>query len=142
MVTQFETFTKSLVPLAAMPRVTLQKRGTITLNTAAYAVLGSPEAVELLYDREARVLGLRRVPGSTQHAAFVRPSTKSGRGPYVISAMAFMRYYDIDTEVARRWWATSRDGVLCVDLAGPFTDVGRTATVARHSDNPDTEPPG
>lgn len=125
-VAEFETFTKSLVRLGARLRVTVQKRGTITLNTAACAALGSPEAVELLYDREAHVLGLRPAPVTADHAAFVRPSTKSGHGPYVISAMAFMKHYEIDTAIARRWPATVENGVLCIDLAGPFTEVSRS----------------
>lgn len=136
---RFEAFTKSLVPLAATPRVTVQKRGTITLNTAACAALGWPEAVELLYDRDAQVIGLRPVPVSAPNAAFVRPTTKSGRGPYVISAMAFLRYYQIDTQVARRWSATVEDGVLCIDLRGCGTEVSKRAgDEHRH---PETTPP-
>jgi hypothetical protein len=124
-VAQFETFTKTLVQLRAKPRVTVQKRGTITLNTAAFAALGSPAAVELLFDPDAHVLGLRPAPVTAGHVAFVRPSTKSGCGPYVVSAMAFVNHYKIDTSVARRWPATVEDGVLCVDLAQPGVDVSK-----------------
>jgi hypothetical protein len=121
----FETFKKSLIPLRQDPRVTVQRRGTITINAAAYVALGSPEAVELLFDRQAMVLGLRGVEPSVPHAAFVRPSARTGNGPFVISAMAFLKFYGIDTSVARRWPARLDRGVLCVDLRGTHDAVSK-----------------
>jgi len=47
------------------------RKGTFTLNKAAYLALGQPEAVQLLYDRDERVIGFRRRPSPTR---FDRPS--------------------------------------------------------------------
>lgn len=129
---RFETFKKSLIPLGQQPCVTLQKRGTITLNKAAHLALGSPDAVELLYDRDAHILGLRPTAVDVKHASFVRPSTKSGNGPFVISAMAFIRFYAIDTAEARRWPAHLKGTVLYVDLDGPSTVVSKQPNVHRN----------
>lgn len=127
-VTHFETFRKALVPLGRQPNVTIQRRGTITLNAAAFAALNEPEAVELLFDGDDSVLGLRAVPADVEHAAFVRPSNPNGHGngPYVISAMAFLRHYQIDTSEARRWHARLQRDILCIDLTGSCEHVSKT----------------
>jgi hypothetical protein len=123
----FETFSKSLVALRRDPQLTIQTRGTLTLNAAAYAALGEPRAVELLYDRAQRVLGLRPVPPDVAHAMAVRsPSTTAG-GPYVVSAMAFLRHYGIDTSEARRWIVHIEDGIARIDLASAPQRVGKSA---------------
>lgn len=120
---QFETFTKSMVPLKRDPHVTIQRRGTMSLNKSAYVALGSPEAVELLYDPAERIVGLRPVDPRADHAYTVRASTTSGSGTFAISAMAFTRFYDIDTTQSRRWPAYLDDGVLCINLNHPATPV-------------------
>src|SRR5579875_1045258 len=112
---EFESFSRRLVPSRHEPRVTLQKRGAISLNASAYRVLGTPSSVELLYDRNQRIIGLRPVDPGADNAYPVRPAT-SASGPFVVSAMAFTRYYEIDTSVTRRWPAYLEDGVLCVAL--------------------------
>ena len=40
-------------------RVTLNSRGVILLNKAAYECMGSPGAVELLFDEDEGVIGLK-----------------------------------------------------------------------------------
>lgn len=112
----FESFNRRMVPLKSVPHVTIQKRGTLSLNRSAYVALESPDAVELLYDRDERVIGLRPVPASDKDASHVRASAPSDRGPWVVSAMAFTKFYDIDTSTTMRWEAYLDDGVLCVDL--------------------------
>ncbi len=119
----FEVFTRRLVPLKKTPLVTIQKRGTITLNKSAYSALGEPDAVELLYDRDERIVGLRPVEASLEHAYPVRPTISRGSGSYVISALAFTAFYDIDTEQPRRWHAHLVDDVLCIDLDSAGTPV-------------------
>lgn len=111
----FETFMKRMVPLANDPTVTIQKRGNISLNKAAQVALGEPAAVELLYDSAAKIVGMRGVDASVQHAYPLRPQ-KEGIGPYIVAGMAFTRYYDIDTTEARRWTAVVEDGILCINL--------------------------
>jgi hypothetical protein len=57
----------------------------------------------------------------------VRSSTPRGTGPFIVSAIAFIRFYDFDTSVSRRWPARLDDDTLCVDL----TDAGLRVTSNR-----------
>jgi hypothetical protein len=111
----FESFSKRLVPPKATPLVTIQKRGAMSLNRAAWNAIDAPKAVELLYDRTSQIIGLRPIEPDADNAYPVRPATSTA-GPYVISAMAFSRYYELDTTESRRWPAYVQDGVLCIDL--------------------------
>ncbi len=111
----FESFRKSNMSLKSAPHVTIQKRGTISINKSAYLAIDSPKAVELLYDRTRRIIGLRPTEPSDENSYAVRPAA-SASGPFIISAMAFTRFYDIDTSATLRWPAYVEDGVLCVDL--------------------------
>ncbi|MDQ2846847.1 MAG: hypothetical protein M3Y77_10965 [Actinomycetota bacterium] len=97
--------------------LTIQKSGLISLNRPAYVTFGRPSTVELLYDRAASVLGLRAVDPQARHGYPVRSATGRGNGPYVVSALAFTRFYDIDISRSRRWPITVRDGVLLADLS-------------------------
>jgi hypothetical protein len=130
-VSHFEVFTKALVPLKREPTVTIQKNGAISLNKAAQVALGCPGAVELLYDESARTVGLRRVGADADHAYALRSSRGNGLSPFVISAMAFLHFYDIDVAVSRRWSAYLYDDVLCIDLDGESVPV--TSNRARKS---------
>lgn len=112
----FETFRRDLVRQRGEPLVTIQRRGALSLNAAAYAALGSPAGLELLYDSGKRRIGLRAADPRLPHAHLVRASTTSPAGPFIVSATAFLNYYDVDTSVALRWPAHLDDGVLCIDL--------------------------
>lgn len=113
----FEVFNKKLAPLTKGPSVTIQKRGLISINRAAFAMLGEPSAVELLFDRESRVIGLRAIDETAAHAYPLRPqSNKQGTGPLILAGTAFTQYYEIDTAVSKRWVPTLVDGMLCIDL--------------------------
>lgn len=92
------------------------------MNTPAYEALDSPEYVELLYDRDERLIGLRKADSTVPHAYLVRPLGKSGT-THVVSGTAFLAFYGIETGTARRWIAEKRDGMLVVDLKQPGTDV-------------------
>jgi hypothetical protein len=131
-VSHFEVFTKALVPLKRDPTITIQKNGAISLNKAAQVALGAPDAVELLYDPTTRTVGLRGVDVDADHAYAVRSSRGNGLSPFVISAMAFLHFYDIDVAVSRRWSAYLYDGVLCIDLDDESVPV--TSNRARKTD--------
>jgi hypothetical protein len=115
----FESFSRRMMPLKAQPLVTIQKRGAISLNRSAFAALGSPDAVELLFDRDASLVGLRPIDARAENAYQVRPASGTASGPWVVSAMAFTKFYEIDTTQTRRWTAYLQDGVLCADLTCP-----------------------
>jgi hypothetical protein len=132
----FESFSKRLLPSRGTPVVTIQRRGAMSLNRSAWSAIDSPKAVELLFDRTSHIVGLRPVEPDADNAYPVRPAT-SAAGPFLISAMAFSHFYEIDTTVARRWPAYVEDGVLCVDLrsnAGvPVTSNRAARSVVRHA---------
>ena len=121
-------------PVATEPVVTIQKGGTISLNAPAFAALRDPEAVELLYDRTAQIVGLRAVDPGAAQAYPVRAVQSKNATSYVLSGRAFVKFYGIAAEKARRWRGTLEDGVLCVDTQErPLNDDGEkvpTATVA------------
>ena len=127
---EFETFTRRLVPLGKEPRLTIQRRGTISMNESAYVALAAPDAVELLFAAHERIVGLRAVPLSCEHGYPVRSATGSSRGPFVVSAAAFIRFYGITTDISMRWAAYLHEGVLCADLRGEGTPV--TSNRAAH----------
>lgn len=110
------------MPSMQEPSVGIQKRGALSLNTAALEALGSPTHVELLYDREERLIGIRKTTASNPHAYVVRGVGKSD-ATHVVSGKAFLSYYGIPRDVARRWPAEKRDGMLVVDLKQPGTEV-------------------
>ncbi len=119
----FERYSKDLVPLKRDPWVTLQKRGAISLNQSAYVLLDRPGAVDLLYDADSMIIGLRKADVNERDVHFVRSPTGKEGGPFVISAIAFMRYYDLALEASFRWPAYLDDGNLCIDLSRPGTVV-------------------
>jgi len=113
----FKVFEKSSAPLAKVPTVTIQKRGLISLNRSAHALIGSADAVEFLFDADRQVVGLRPVPEESPNAYPVRAQTsKNSSGPLLIAGTAFTKYHQIDTTEARRWVPTVEDGILCIDL--------------------------
>ena len=128
----FEVFDKRMTPLAKAPSVTIQKRGVISLNKAAHDLIENAETVELLYDRERRVMALRAADDSSPHAYAVRNGSRRGPGQAIVSATAFTAHYGIDTTATRRWKPFVEDGMLCVDLSTEGTVItgNRTKTTA------------
>lgn len=112
---QFEVFRKGSIPRTTQPMMTIQKGGAFSLNKAAYLILGEPKAVELLFDRVAQVIGLRRVAPTERHAFPVRPV---GRGTtFALSGRSFCTHYGIPTDQARRFTARPVGlNVLAIDL--------------------------
>lgn len=118
----FEVFDKRLAPLAKAPSITIQKRGIFSINKAAHKLIGEPQTVELLFDKENQIVALR--PSKDAHAYAIRPqSSRADTGQVVMSATAFTQYYDIDTTVSRRFKPFEQDGMLCIDLRGPSVEV-------------------
>lgn len=125
----FEVFQRQRAPVTTDPTITIQKRGNISVNIPAYIALGSPQSVELLYDREQRLMAIRKVQPSAQSAYVMRPlstqrKTEQPPSSYLVSGIAFTTYYGIPTDVARRWVAEAQeDDTLVVDLKQPGMEV-------------------
>ena len=114
----FEVFDKKSVPSTTEPWVTIQKKGLLSLNRTAAEALGTPEAVELLFDREEEIIGFRSADLNNPRAFQLR---KQGKNPtrnsnYLVAGTAFCNYYKIDTSFARRYKPKMNSGILTVDL--------------------------
>ena len=99
----------------AFPVVTIHRSGVIALSDRAYAALGEPAALDLLYDHEApNKIGLR---ASAEGAYTPRPS-QNGKS-WLISGSAFLRF------VQRYRPPAITDGVLEVDIRTPMAKPTR-----------------
>lgn len=116
----FETFTRQR-RTGRQPFVTVQKKGVISLNKAAFEALDSPDYVELLYDRDARLVALRKVDSSVEHSYQVRAPVE-GHATWVLSGAAFVSYYEIDTSSSVRRAAHMDGDMLIVNLNDPGVD--------------------
>ena len=115
--TDYEVYQRVRPPAISTPAVTVGKRGQLSLNRAAFEALGSPKAVELLYSRRERRIGIRAVDPEAAHA--YRPHTAPkdhGRGPWVISGAAFMTYFNIQQEQTIRYTASVEGNILSISL--------------------------
>lgn len=120
----FEVFKKGSSPRSKSPVVTIQRRGIISMNSAAHQLLGAPSSVELLFDTERRIVAMRE--SAEPHAYPVRH--QKGGQTYSVSATAFAQNYDIDLSATRRYKPFKEDGLLCVDLRGKSTVFGKQAS--------------
>lgn len=77
----------------------------------------------MLYNRQVRAIGVRAVSACAEHSYSPRSATGSNAGRYVISAMAFLHYYDIRPEETMRWPAHLDGDVLFIDLNDQATPV-------------------
>lgn len=116
----FEVFQKTSAPLAKVPSVTLQKTGVLSLNRAAMALIDTPTYVELLWDADRKVMGLRAAAEANPNAYPARPqNAKADKGPILVAAGTFAQYYKIELEASRRWTPFVEEGVLCIDMSQP-----------------------
>ena len=83
------------------PMFTLQRRGLVSMNQAAFKALGEPAAVALLYDANRGIIGLRKVPRTYHNGYHVRKQANSRS--YLVGAQGFTSYHKISTEVPRRF---------------------------------------
>lgn len=117
----FEVFDKRKSALGQAPTATLQKRGLLSLNASAHRLIGSPESVELLYDRDRRIIALR--PSKESHAYAFRTANKA-TGQVIVSLTAFTEFYDIETDISYRLSPKADDGMLLLDLKTAVPIVG------------------
>lgn len=117
---EFERFDKRQTPIAGSPFVTIQRGGRVmTINRVAHEMVGSPEAVELLFNKENRVIGVRQVSKTEPYAFPLRGQGRKGSQPsnYLVAVQAFTKHYDIDTSAAKRYPAEMQEDILIVDLS-------------------------
>ena len=83
------------------PMFTLQTRGLISMNQAAYKALGEPAAVALLYDTGDGLVALRKVPRTYANGYYVRKQGNSNS--YLVAAQGFVSFNKIACDVSRRF---------------------------------------
>lgn len=111
----FAVFTVVGAVVETGPALTLRKDGSLTINAAAYALLGHPAQVELLYARDRRTLGVRACAATVAHARPIRRD-KGGRRQFV-SVRPLLKFYDL-AEARTLARSTRRyDDILAVQLA-------------------------
>jgi hypothetical protein len=118
-VPNFEEWTMRGVRSGVGPAIAIQKGGILSVNREALDALGGAERVVLLFDREARLLGLRPATADEGHSYAVRQ--QGDTQSWLISGKSFLRAYDVPTDHARRYAATMQDGILVADLKAEAT---------------------
>jgi len=83
------------------PMLTLQRRGLISMNLAAFKALGEPAAVALLYDADEGIVALRKV-ARTYHNGYPVRKQQNSRS-YLVGATGFTSYHRINTDVPKRY---------------------------------------
>ena len=114
----FETFKRNTRRSSVEPMVSIQKRGSISLNTAAYnALRGENRAiakhprrkretdlfVELLFDRSNRMVALKCVGPENPNSYVLRKQPRANT--YLVSAKGFLKHYGIRITKGTRYAA-------------------------------------
>lgn len=110
----FEWFHKGTTKKTIRPRVGIQKRGTFSLNTAAYESLGSPGYIKLAFDSARRVIGIKAADPDESGAYGVRKQPNSSS--YLFTGAAFANHHGIPLGESRRYWGEVHGDLLVVDL--------------------------
>lgn len=116
----FEVLDRRHAPMRGTPSVTFQKRGIVSINDSMHALIKRASVVELPFDPERRVMALR--PAKPSMLSYeLRAPTKTGQT--VLSTIAFMDAFKVDTSVSRRYEPFAEDGMLCLNFAGHSPEV-------------------
>ena len=124
----WETFEgkQNMRTLASEPRVTLGSKGTFYMNGSAYDALQQPAAaVEMLYDGNERIIGLKPVDLRKRNAFLIKPHGKTGNYKR-ISASAFCTHFRLKfpRTILFNEIDLDPDGVLILDI-NKTTTIGR-----------------
>lgn len=133
----FEVFRKGTKVQESKAYVTLQRKGPISLNLPAYRSLGEPPALELLFDKDEQLIGLKAADLQNANAYPVRAV---GSATFQVAGRAFMKFYGINSDATRRYVGRLLDqGILGIDLK-KLSEIrtsnrnGRTGTNGRKAE--------
>lgn len=111
----------------AEKRASLNVRGVFTLNQLTYDEMGNPPAVELFYDKDERLIGLKPSTLEVPHAYKVRQQGKNKS--YLISARAYCGFFGIEIPQTIKFVGISMIAdVLALDLKTAVAMPSRTLT--------------
>jgi len=102
--------------------LTIQTKGTASLNFATFEALGEPDTVVFRYDRAGGRIGLR-VGAGEDHAYPVR--RVGGHRTWIISMIAFLNHNKIPIGTLRRLKGEMEGDTLVFDLADTAHDAQR-----------------
>lgn len=115
---QFEVFTIVGQVKESGPTLTLRADGRVSINRAAFELLGRPALVELLYDKGRAVLGLRASSPTVPHARTLL-GEKSAPDRRYVGARALLRFYGIIGARVKPGTTRQYGDVLAVELVAP-----------------------
>jgi hypothetical protein len=120
---KFVPFDRRFKPMPDIPHVTLQREGRlISMNQKAYQLLQSPASVELNYDPDEKLIGIRAIKPTDERGFAIRKQGHNNSG-FEVAAQAFTRYWGIDTSIARRYKAYMEGPYLVIDLKSEGVDA-------------------
>lgn len=106
------------------PRITLGPKGTIYMNRFAFDALGGPAAVEILFDGNRRVIGLKPTDPRKRNAFVIKDH---GTGNYKrLSISSFCQHVRIKMDRTYMF-----DGVELTDDGVMLLDMAKMITVSR-----------
>ncbi len=95
--------------------VSVRSDGTIGINKVAYEMLGSPDAVQLMFDPKLRRIGLKPVERDTDRAVHSSYYLLN-RAQHLLPARRFCEHYGVPLGETRRYTPKLIDGVLVIAL--------------------------
>ena len=109
------------------PRVTLGSRSVFYMNGVAFDMMEQPAAVEMLYDGNERIIGMKPVDLRNRNAFLIKPHGKTGNYKRV-SAASFCTHFRLKfpRTILFNNIDLDPDGVLTLDI-NKATTVGRGA---------------
>jgi hypothetical protein len=100
---------------ATVMRASLNFRGVLTLNQVSFDALLQPKAVELMFDPDEGLIGLKPTSPEVRHAYPVRK--QGANKSYLIGAKAFCNFYGIGlSETVAFDEIKIQDGIMVLDL--------------------------
>lgn len=105
---------------ARIPRLTVQRKGNMGLNVAAYEALGSPARIMFRYDKVRRAFAIR--PARPDEKGSYPVKKQQLANSYVLSAKSFTAYLGLNTDELKVYAPKVRDGMLIVDLNEEASD--------------------
>ena len=95
----------------AQPTISIQKSGAVTWNESAHRALGQPDSVEIQFDEERKLLGLRRT-GEGENSFRVR--RLGTQNTWITSARGALRRVGLLPDSAHRRPAQRENDLLVI----------------------------
>lgn len=102
------------------PVGTIRSNGDLSLSPEAFELMGEPDSVELLYDPQNKIVGIRQSDEYHAYRISRHPS-----GWKLISARSMLAFYGISTAESTRYSVVLRDGMAQINLRKPIKVVAR-----------------